>query len=62
MIKVGQEQTLVYLSPNDITFDSFYLTDEDRETKRKDELMSLNDEKEKDKLKAELVADLMETE
>ncbi len=62
MIQVGQEQTFVYSSPNDITFGPFYLTDEERETKRKDKLVSLNDEKEKDKLKAELVSDLMETE
>jgi hypothetical protein len=62
MIQVGQEQTFVYSSPNDIIFGPFYLTDEERETKRKDKLVSLNDEKEKDKSKAELVADLMETE
>ncbi len=52
----------MYSSPNDIIFGPFYLTDEERETKRKDKLVSLNDEKEKDKSKAELVADLMETE
>jgi hypothetical protein len=62
MIQVGQEQTFVYLSPNDITFSPFYLTYKDWETKRKDKLVSLNDEKEKDKLKAELVADLVEAE
>jgi hypothetical protein len=61
MFQVGQEQTFVYSSPNYNTFGPFYLTDEERETKRKDKLMSLNDEKEKDKSKAELVADLMET-
>jgi hypothetical protein len=40
----------------------FYLTDEERETTRKDKLMSLNNDKESKKSKAELVDDLMQTE
>ncbi len=52
----------MYSSPNNITFGPFYLPDEERETKRKDKFVSLNDDKEKDMLKAELVTDLMETE
>jgi len=62
MIAVGQEQTFVYASPKDIANDPFYLTDAERQTKRKDTLVSLANDKDKDKSKAELVADLMETE
>ena len=40
----------------------FYLTDDERETTRKDKLMSLNNDKENKKSKAELVDDLMQTE
>jgi hypothetical protein len=52
MIQVGQEQTYVHSSHNDITFCPFNLTDEERDTKRKDKLVSLNNDKEKDRLKA----------
>ncbi len=62
MITVGQEQTFVYTSPKDIANGPFYLTDGERETKRKDNLVSLANNKDKDKSKAELVADLMEAE
>jgi len=62
MITVGQEQTFGYTSPNDIAYGPFYLTNAEMETKRKDQLVSLDNDKDKDKSKAELVADLMETE
>jgi hypothetical protein len=62
MIAVGQEQTIGYTSPEDIANGPFYLTDVERQTKRKDTLVSLVNDKDEDKSKAELVADLMETE
>ena len=62
MIAVGQEQTFVYSSPKDIANGPFYLTDGERETKRNDKLVSLANDKDKDKSKGELVADLMQTE
>jgi hypothetical protein len=61
MIAVGQEQTFCYTSPEDIVNGPFYLTDGERQSKRKDKLVSLINNKEKDKSKAELVIDLMET-
>ena len=62
MIAVGQEQTFVYSSPKDIANGPFYLTDGERETKRNNKLVSLANDKDKDKSKGELVADLMQTE
>lgn len=44
MISVGQEQTFVYSSPKDIANGPFYLTDEERETKRNDKLVSIDGE------------------
>jgi hypothetical protein len=41
MIAVGQEQTFVYTRPEDIANVPFYLTDGEKETKRKDTLVSL---------------------
>ena len=61
MIAVGQEQTFGYTSPEDIVNGPFHLTDGERQSKRKDKLVSLISNKEKDKSKAELIADLMET-
>ena len=62
MITVGQEQTFAYSSHDDITNGPFYMTIEQRETK-KDKLVSLAGNKAKEKSnKAELVDDLMQTE
>ncbi|KAL7528778.1 hypothetical protein ACHAXR_003942, partial [Thalassiosira sp. AJA248-18] len=63
MVKVGEEQTLVYESVADLQFGPFHLSDDKREEKRLDRSIALDPAKAgmRDKTKSELVDDLMAT-